>query len=133
MGNVRPGTFFWVLAPALLLLTIPLLADSHVRIVRLSDVEGDVQVDRNIGHGFENALLNLPITEGVMLRTESDGRAEVEFENGSTLRLAPFTEIRFDQLSLRDSGARDSSVTLVVGILYVNSSAAKGDDFTLNF
>ncbi len=133
MRKIRPGTFFWVLVPALLLLTIPLFADSHVRIVRLSDVEGNVQVDRNIGQGFENALLNLPITEGVKLRTQGDGRAEIEFENGSTLRIAPFTEIHFDQLSLRDSGKRNSSVTLVSGILYVNCSAANGDEFTLNF
>src|SRR6185437_8274525 len=133
MRKVRPGTFFLVLIPALLLITIPLLADSHVRIVRLSDVEGGVLVDRNIGEGFQNAFVNLPITEGVQLRTQSDGRAEVEFENGITLRLAPFTEIRFDQLSLSDSGKRDSSVTVVTGILYVNCSAAKEDDFTLNF
>lgn len=133
MRKVRPGTFFWALVPALLLLTIPLLADSHVRIVRLSDVEGTVQVDRNIGLGFENAFLNLPITEGVKLRTQSDGRAEIEFENGTTLRIAPLTEIHFDQLSLGESGTRNSSVSLAAGMLYVDCDAAREEDFSIKF
>src|SRR5205814_3890195 len=38
------------------------LADSQVRIVRLSDINGDVQIDH--GSGFEKALRNMPITQG---------------------------------------------------------------------
>jgi hypothetical protein len=96
-------------------------------------VEGGVQVDRNIGRGFESAFLNLPITEGMKLRTQSDGRAEIEFENGTALRIAPVTEIHFDQLSLGNSGTRKSVVTLATGVVYVDGSAAKEDDFALIF
>ena len=46
------------------LLALPALADSQARIVRLSDVQGSVQIDKNTGMGFENAFLNLPITQG---------------------------------------------------------------------
>ena len=63
------------------------VADSHVRIVRLSSVEGQVQIDRAAGEGLERAILNTPVVEGTRLVTGSDGLAEVEFENQSALRL----------------------------------------------
>src|SRR5919198_2709093 len=78
-------------------------ADSQARIVRLSDVEGNVQIDRATGDGYEKAFLNMPVTEGVSLRTTEDARAEVEFEDGSTIHLVPNTVLHFTTLSLRDS------------------------------
>lgn len=42
---------------------------SKVRIVRLSEVRGDVQLDRNTGRGFEPAMANLPIVEKNRLQT----------------------------------------------------------------
>src|SRR5947209_10103645 len=66
----------------------PALADSsHVRIIRLSLVQGDVRFARET-HGdpladssatWETAGLNLPIRQGYVLATDK-GRAEVEFE-----------------------------------------------------
>ncbi|MEY2414408.1 MAG: hypothetical protein QOD84_3014 [Acidobacteriaceae bacterium] len=108
-------------------------ADSQVRIVRLSTVEGSVQVNRNTGAGYEKAMLNFPITQGVKVRTQSEARAEIEFEDGSTLRLAPDTTVDFPQLSLRDSGSKVSDVNLESGKLYVNFAAAKDDELTLIF
>jgi len=87
-------------------LTVSAFADSQVRVVRLSEVQGDVKIDRNLGQGYEKAFLNLPITQGVKLQTKNDGRAEVEFEDGSTLRITPDTVIEFPQLFLHDSGPR---------------------------
>jgi hypothetical protein len=115
------------------LLAVPAFADSQVRIVRLSQVEGAVQIDRNTGQGYEKAFLNLPITEGAKLKAGAVGRAEVEFEDGSTLRLTPDTVIEFPQLSLRDSGDRVSTVNVVQGMAYVNFIGAKDEEFTLRF
>ncbi len=114
-------------------LAVSAFADSQVRVVRLSEVQGDVKIDRNLGQGYEKAFLNLPITQGVKLQTKSDGRAEVEFEDGSTLRITPDTVIEFPQLSLRDSGAKVSAVHLQEGTAYINFAGAKGDEFTLTF
>jgi len=114
-------------------LTVSAFADSQVRVVRLSEVQGDVKIDRNLGQGYEKAFLNLPITQGVKLQTKNDGRAEVEFEDGSTLRITPDTVIEFPQLSLRDSGAKVSTVHLQEGTAYVNFAGAKDDEFTLTF
>jgi hypothetical protein len=116
-----------------LLLTLPALADSQARIVRLSDVQGSVQIDKNIGLGFENAFLNLPITQGTQLKTLERGRAEVEFEDGSTLRLTPNSTVQFSTLGVSDSGKHTSVVNLVEGMVYVNWLGKSGDEFGLNF
>jgi hypothetical protein len=114
-------------------LAVSAFADSQVRVVRLSEVQGDVKIDRNLGQGYEKAFLNLPITQGVKLQTKNGGRAEVEFEDGSTLRITPDTVIEFPQLSLRDSGGKVSGVHLQEGTVYVNFAGAKDDEFTLTF
>ena len=125
--------------PALILLTamacafyaLPALAGSQARIVRLSDVQGSVQIDKNTGLGFENAFLNLPVMQGAQLRTRSNGRVEIEFEDGSTMRLGPDTAVEFSTLSLSDAGQKVSEVNLSDGLAYVNWLGSDG--FTLNF
>ncbi len=115
------------------LLALPALADSQARIVRLSDVQGTVQIDKNAGLGFENAFVNLPITQGTQLRTKENGRAEIELEDGSTLRLTPNTLVRFSTMGSSDAGNRTTVVDLVEGKAYVNWLGKSGDRFTLNF
>ncbi len=110
----------------------PSVADSQVRIVRLSEVNGEVQIDRNTGQGFEPALLNLPITQGTTLRTGA-GLAEVEFEDNSTLRLTPNSVVQFSQLQLQPSGAKASTVDVQSGTVYVSLARTKGDEFNLRF
>ncbi len=113
------------------LVALPAFAESQARIVRLSDVHGQVQINKNTGLGFESAFANLPITQGTQLRTSSSGRAEIEFEDGSSMRLAPDTSIEFSRLGLSDSGKRISQVQLVQGLAYVDWLGK--DDFSLNF
>ncbi len=120
-------------ALACALLALPATADSQARIVRLSDVQGTVQINKNSGLGFENAFANLPITQGTELRTRENGRAEIEFEDGSTLRLTPNTAVEFSTLGASDAGKRVSTVDLVEGKAYVNWLGKSGDEFTLNF
>ena len=115
------------------LLTMPALADSQARIVRLSDVEGTVQIDRNTGQGYEKAFLNMPITEGSKLWAKDDGRAEVEFEDGSVVRITPDTKIEFSQLSLRDSGSKNTNVKVEEGTAYVNFTGQKNNELSLSF
>src|SRR5215469_14970188 len=116
---------------AVAVFSLPALAESQARIVRLSDVQGSVQIDKNTGLGFENAFVNLPITQGVHLKTGATGRAEVEFEDGSSMRLTPNTTVEFSKLGLTDAGQRVSEVNLVEGMTYVNWLGK--DDFSLNF
>ena len=70
--------------------------------------------------------------EGAKLKT-SDGRAEVEFEDGSTLRIVPDSVVEFPQLSLRDSGAKVSAVEVTKGTAYVNFAGTKDDELSVRF
>jgi hypothetical protein len=104
--------------------------DSHVRIVRLSEVKGALQLDRKTGNGFEPTMPNMPIVEGAKLRT-GEGYAEVEFEDNSTLRVAPQSLVEFPLLALRSSGAKASTVNVVRGMVYVNLQGTKDNEFAL--
>jgi ferric-dicitrate binding protein FerR (iron transport regulator) len=104
--------------------------DSHVRIVRLSDVKGMLALDRKTGLGFEQTMQNMPIVEGAKLRT-ADGYAEVEFEDNSTLRLAPNSQVDFPLLALRSSGAKASTMNVVKGTVYVSTENTKDNEFLL--
>jgi len=115
------------------LFAVSALADSQARIVRLSDVQGSVQIDQATGQGYEKAFLNLPIHQGMKLKTSTDARAEVEFEDGSVIHLTPDTVMQFTDLSLRDSGGKVSTVDVQQGQAYFNFSGKKDDEFTVTF
>jgi hypothetical protein len=116
-----------------LLSSLPAFSDSQVRTVRLSFVKGNVQIERGSSQQFENAMLNLPITQGSRLRASGDGRAEIEFEDGSTIRLAPNSSIEFTELVLRESGAKASSIKVNKGTAYVDFAGEKNEEFVLQF
>ena len=107
--------------------------DTNVRIVRLSFISGDVQLDRGQGQGFERAILNMPIVQGSRLWARGDDAlAEVEFEDGSTLRLTPGATVEFRDLSLRGSGEKFSFVELMSGTAYFDIRNHMGD-FRVSF
>lgn len=127
-----------------LALAQPAAAQSHgARIVRLSQVDGDVRLTREF-HGdplsdssavWDAALLNVPIRQGYALAT-GNGRAEVEFENGAMAFLAENSVLEFYDLSLQD-GAFTTRLVLRQGTaeFYVNPRSddyfsVTGGDFT---
>jgi FecR protein len=105
---------------------------SKVRIVRLSEVKGEVQLDRKTGRGFESPMTNLPIIEGDTLKT-GNGVAEVEFEDNSTVRVAQNSLVEFPRLELLPTGAKTSSLNVLQGTVYVSLLNTKGNEFTLTF
>jgi len=108
-------------------------AESKVRIVRLSDVEGAVQIERAPGEKLERAFLNLPIVEGSKVKTGKDGRAEIEFEDGSTARIGPNSDLAFARLSLGDNGEKLNTMQLKWGTFYGNFHEKNGNEFQLKF
>jgi hypothetical protein len=116
----------FVVALAVATLSATGFATSHVRIVRLSSVEGNVQMDR-AGQGMERAILNTPIVEGSALKTGDDGLAEVEFENQSTLRLAENSQVKFSELLMNDAGNKINRIRVDQGVVYLDT-AGKGND-----
>lgn len=108
----------------------PPAGTSAVRIVRLSQIKGEVFLDRNTDRGFEAAFPNLPITQNEQLKTK-DGVAEVEFEDNSSLRITPDSVVEFPALQRSPSGATITTVKLLQGTLYVSLANTKGNQFNV--
>jgi len=98
---------------------------SHARIVRLSFVEGNVTVQRSDIADWAEAPINTPIQEGFKLSTAEGGFAEVEFENGSTVRLGQLSTLEFTQLALGSDGSKINCLTMPQG--YATFHAAPKD------
>ena len=101
-------------------------ADSHVRIVRLSSVEGRSSWP-HADQGLDRAILNTPIVEGTRIVTRSDGLAEVEFEDQSALRLGENSEVKFPP-SLDDGRGREDGPNRGGEGPGLPRCRAKGDD-----
>src|SRR5258708_10133209 len=128
--TLRPGALASLLS---LLVALPAFSDSQVRMVRLSDVEGSLQIARDSAQDFDKAFVNLPVAQGATLRSRDGGRAEVEFEDGTTIRLTPNSTVQFTQLSLLDSGSKVSTIQVKQGTAYVDFASEKNEEFTILF
>lgn len=88
-------------------------------IVRISYVEGDVRVargrdmERITGEAWEKAVPDLPLESGFSLAT-GDGRAEIEFEDASTLYVAENSVLMFNDLHTT-RGIPHTEVALLAG------------------
>ena len=72
---------------------------SYARIVRVSLTAGDVQVARPGHSGWEPAAENMPIEQGFTIGT-TDGRAEVQLEDGAVLWISDHSDVQFTELAL---------------------------------
>jgi len=76
---------------------------TYAQIVRISYVEGDVRIargkqnERMTGANWEKAVADLPLETGFSLATGA-GRAEIEFEDASTLYLGENSVLTFNDL-----------------------------------
>ena len=106
------------------------------QIVRVSYVEGDVRISRGGEKGrgkvsaWETAVSDLPIETGFSLVTGA-GRAEIEFEDASTIYLAENSVLTFNDLSTAGR-IPHTDVALLAGTatLHVQPSVA-GESFLL--
>lgn len=130
---------------------------TYPQIVRISYVEGDVRISRgkladkidadaqegsreeanlpaNGGDqttGWEQAAANLPIEPGYSLVT-GKGRAEIEFEDASTIYVADNSVFTFDELSSR-AGVTSTEVSLLAGTATLNvRTIAPGESFLMH-
>ena len=122
-----------VVVAVLLCLSSALFAqDSKARIVRLSFVDGQVQIDRNAGQGWEKAILNMPIIQGTKLSAEQGSHVEVEFEDGSTVRLVGPAQVAFPELTLGADGKKNSLVEVQSGLAYFDVPKVRDDSFRVS-
>ena len=83
--------------------------------VRLSYVAGTVGVKRPASSEWAKAQVNTPIQEGLSFSTSKSSFAEVEFENGSTVRLGEYSKVAFEQLAIDENGNKLNHLTFEQG------------------
>jgi len=88
-------------------------AGQAARAVRLSDVSGQVQIAANGQPIATQAAANMPLFEGYQISTGQDGRAEIQFEDGSVARIAPDSALTLSVL--RGQGANGNAVVVLNG------------------
>ncbi len=108
---------------------------TYPEIVRLSYVQGDVRFSRGDRKGpdlstpWEQAIANLPILANYSIAT-GNGRAEIEFEYGTTLYLAENSVLLFGSLSATD-GVPYTEMELATGTATVSFHPIPKEVFSL--
>lgn len=74
-------------------------AAQPARAVRLSNVDGQVLISQGNQVIADRAVANAPLFEGNRVATAEDGRAEIQFEDGSVARLSPNSALTLKVLS----------------------------------
>jgi FecR protein len=99
---------------------------NNVRAVRLSDVEGKVQVFNGSAQAFDQAQPNMPVMEGMRLVAAGDGRVEVQFEDGSVARVTPNSSITLSQLHRNADGSTVTAIDANSGLTYYELNGRAG-------
>ncbi len=88
-------------------------------VARLSDLTGNAFIQRASDIGYEECVVNTPVTEGDRLGT-TDGRAEVHFGRGNYVRLD--NETKLDFLNLPKKGDDTVRIRVWSGNVYLEVS-----------
>ena len=108
-------------------------APAAVRVVRLSDVEGTVRILRDKQTEFSQAMMNMPLAQGTSIQTGADGRAEIEFEDGSVARITPNSSLNLEKLATSPSGALETTVEQSSGLVYYELRNDAQTSYTVGF
>lgn len=106
---------------------------TYPQIVRISYLEGEVRVarasenEKSSKPQWDDAVMNLPIQEGDSLTTGKDGRAEIEFEDASTIYLGENSVLNFEDLHTT-AGVPHSEVALVSGTVTTHLDSLMGGE-----
>lgn len=98
-------------------------APAH-RAARLSYLTGDVTVDHLDNTAGDPAQVNMPLAEGSRLTTGEDGEAEVEFEDGSLVRLTPNSSLGLNVLSVDPAENFHTQMMVLHGLVYAKLHAS---------
>ncbi len=100
--------------------------------VRLSSVEGKVQVSQGDEVLADPAVANTPLFEGTQVTTSGGGQAEIQFEDGSVARLSPNSSLTLSVLRGQD-GTGESEMVLESGLAYFEVQAGSTAQMRIRF
>jgi hypothetical protein len=116
-AGCRPVVALAAFAVGAVLLAPVAWADEGARAARLSSVDGQVTLSQGNEVLADSALANTPLFEGTQVATGEDGRAEIQFEDGSVARLSPSSSLTLTVLRGQGS-AGNAEIRLEAGLGY---------------
>lgn len=123
--KARPQRLFFALTAVMAVqLWIPLASpqDSSLdRMVHLSFVEGQVTVERPDLQVWAEAPVNTPLQQGFKVSTGENSFAELQFENGDTIRVGQIAVLSLGRLVQTASGNRNSRIELQQGYATIHT------------
>ena len=99
---------------------------------RLTYVVGQVQLVGRDGGDAQPAVRNVPVLEGSVLSTANDGQAEIEFEDGSVVRLTPNSALSLVNLSADGNGNFQTRLSLLHGLAYLELRSSPRYQYSLD-
>jgi len=87
------------------------------RAIRLSYVDGKVTLSQDNQVITDQAVINTPLVEGMTLTTADDGRAEIQFEDGSVARISPDSSLTLKVLRGQGTSG-DAEMDINNGLAY---------------
>ena len=104
-----------LVSSALIALPTAVFAQQAPDVAYISNMSGNVAITRGDSGNAEAAAINAPLMVGDYLSTDPSARSEVQFDSGHVLRVAPNTQVRFDEMD--GTATRYSSLLVPLGSL----------------
>jgi hypothetical protein len=121
------------LAPILLLLALlpAAVLAAPARYARLSDFDGQVEVQLSAADAWIPAERNLPLPESAWIRTGPGSRVEIELDTGGAWRLGPESQGGLSDFARLSTGQRVTLLALDRGLAYFTGESKGRDSLTL--
>jgi FecR protein len=103
----------------------------QARYARLGEFEGKVEVQLGPAEPWTAAERNLPLPEGVWLRTGAASRVEVELDDGVVWRLGPDSQGELSDYTRLSTGQGVTVVSVDRGLAYLTGQARGNDAVAL--
>src|SRR5579872_3601460 len=114
----------------LLALSVTLLA-APVRVARVGELDGQVEVQLHPFDAWRPAVRNLPLVERAWVRSATAARVEMELDEGSAFRLTGDAICEFSDYTRLSTGQRVTMLSLDHGVAYFTGEPDRRDSLIL--
>jgi len=107
------------------------LLAAPVRVARVGEVEGKVEVQLHASDLWRTAVRNLPLVESSWVRTAAGARVEMELDDGSAFRLTGDALCEISDYTRLSTGQRVTVLSLDHGVAYFTGEPDRRDALIL--
>jgi hypothetical protein len=111
-------------------LPVVLLA-APVRVARVGELEGSVEVQLHAADAWRPAVRNMPLVEAARVRSAPAARVEIELDDGSALRLSGDALCELSDYTRLSTGQRVTLLSLDHGVAYFTGEPDRHDALIL--